>query len=105
MTFKDYYKLRDDLIEDAFEVSNKKGADYTVGSKDALQNFKITAERTGLNPLQVLGIYMMKHQDAVSSFIKNGGKVESEPIKERVIDNINYLCLLYALIKDLNLDE
>lgn len=98
MNISKYHELREDLIADAFEVSNKKGQDYTQKSQDALKNFKTVAERTGLTAKQVLGVYMMKHQDAIASFIEHDGQLESEPIKERIIDNINYLTLLWGLI-------
>jgi hypothetical protein len=100
MDIDKFEKVRKELIEDAFEISDEKGEDYRVGDRDALKNFKTVAERTGLRPTQVLGIYMMKHQDAISNYIKSGGQSESEPIKERIIDNINYLCLLWGLIKE-----
>lgn len=88
------------LLDEALQVSRDKGEDYTVGSKDVLKNFKSVAERTGLDPKQVLGIYMMKHQDAIANYIKSNGQSESEPIKYRIIDNINYLLLLWGLIQD-----
>jgi hypothetical protein len=98
MKVKDYRHLREELIKHAFEVSNVKGADYTQKSDDALKNFKGAGRDLGLSPYQILGVYMKKHQDAINSFIKNEGQLESEPIKERIIDNINYLCLLWGLI-------
>lgn len=98
MKIKDYRHLRDELIKDAFDVSNVKGADYTQKSDDILKNFKSVAKDMGLTPYQTLGVYMKKHQDAISSFIKHDGQLESEPIKGRIIDNINYLCLLWGLI-------
>lgn len=100
MQVEEYHKLREKLIEDAFEVSNKKGQDYTRKSEDALKNFKSVAERTGMTPKQVLGVYMMKHLDAISSYIEHDGQLESEPIKERIVDAINYLCLLWGLIQE-----
>lgn len=100
MKVEKYRKLREQLIGDAFKVSNAKGEDYTQKSDDALKNFKSVAQDMGLTPYQTLGVYMKKHQDAISSFIKHGGQLESEPIKERIIDNINYLCLLWGLITE-----
>lgn len=100
MDYKKYNKLIDELIDEARQVSRDKGQDYTVGSQDALANFKTVAERNGLDPMKVLGIYMMKHQDAIANYIRTGGQSESEPIKMRIIDNINYLCLLWGLVKE-----
>jgi hypothetical protein len=105
MTKEDYIKTRDRLFEKAVDVSTSKAKDYTVGSEDVLANFKTVARRTGMSPLQVLGIYMMKHQDAISNYIRTGGQSESEPIEMRIIDNINYLFLLSALINDICINE
>lgn len=105
MDYKKYNELTDKLIEEARQVSRDKGQDYTVGSQDALANFKAVAERNGLDPMKVLGIYMMKHQDAIANYIRTGGQSESEPIKMRIIDNINYLCLLWGLIEENRLDR
>lgn len=100
MTEEQFVKVRNKLLEDAFEISKAKGEDYRVGDSDVHKNFKAVAERTGMTPMQVLGIYMMKHQDAIANYIKTGGQSESEPIRERIIDNINYLLLLWGLIRD-----
>lgn len=91
-----YLELRRDLLKEAEEITIAKGKDYTQGDSDMLKNFKYVAERVNMKPEQVLGIYMMKHQDSISAFIKHG-TLESEPLKYRIIDNINYLLLLYTM--------
>ena len=75
-----------------------KGADYTDGI-DRLANFKSGAVAFGLTPMQVWGVFAKKHIDAIFAFVRNG-KVESEPIAERIADAINYLYLLQGLIEE-----
>jgi hypothetical protein len=101
----DYDKFRKDVIAETFTVSDSKGEDYRRGDDDALYNFKSLAERLDMNPLDILMIYKIKHQDAINNFVKSRGQSESEPIRNRVIDDINYNLLLLALIDDMGLNE
>lgn len=82
-----------------------KGRDYTQGASDnadydigRLKNFYRNAERLGLRPMQVLAVYLNKHLDAIETFFKSG-QLESEPIEGRIQDAINYLLLLYKMVK------
>lgn len=100
MTQNKYNTIRDGLYNEACGVSKVKGNDYTRGEKDVLANFKNVGKKLGLDAKQVLLVYMDKHQDAIANYIKTNGQSESEPIRMRIIDNINYLFLLYGLIED-----
>jgi len=55
--------------------------------------------------MEALLIYKLKHQDAINHFVKTKGEHESEPIRQRIIDDINYNVLLLALWNDLQEDE
>jgi hypothetical protein len=79
-----------------------KGHDYTVGNgdEDRLWNFKFVAGLLGITPLQALGVYWLKHVLAICTYIKLG-KVESEDIDGRFLDESNYNLLGRALINDL----
>jgi hypothetical protein len=76
----------------------RKGADY-AGSEDRLANFKRNADQVGLTPLQVWGIYINKHWDAIMTFVRTGA-VSSEDIQSRFQDAINYLILGSALVAE-----
>jgi hypothetical protein len=90
----------DATLTECFRVLGAKGADYTVGSKDRLANFRTGAEFFGISPEQVLGVYLHKHVAAVFSYIKTGGQSESEPIEGRITDVINYCLLLSKLVAE-----
>ena len=79
-----------------------KGHDYTVGNgeEDRLWNFKFVADMLGISPLQALGVYWLKHVLAICTYIKLG-KVESEDIDGRFLDESNYNLLGRALINDI----
>jgi len=91
-----------DLLSEAQEVRTSKGRDYTKGLEDVFTNFKGSSASFGMRPEQILGIFMDKHVSAVYAYIKSGGQSESEPIKMRIIDCINYLCLLHGMILEKN---
>lgn len=81
------------------QLNATKGKDY-AGDDDALANFKRAAENLGLSPTEVWGVYASKHWDAIMSFIKNGGQLESEPIEGRIDDLMVYLLLFKGLVQE-----
>lgn len=89
----------DALLKECLKVLTVKGNDYTQGkgNLDRLNNFTTGAEALGLQPRQVLAVYLYKHLTAVLRYLKEG-QVESEPIEGRIVDCINYFLLLGKLI-------
>jgi hypothetical protein len=81
-----------------------KGNDYTVQNLDRLNNFKFVGEQLGISPLKVLGVYWLKHVLAICTFIKFG-KVESEDIEGRFLDESNYNLLGRALVSEFQSNE
>lgn len=96
MTNKDFNTLFDETVAACAEITRVKGNDYTDG-EDKLYNFKKVAEFVGITPEQVWAVYAAKHFLAIMSYCRDG-KVESEPINERLHDLINYAMLLKALV-------
>jgi hypothetical protein len=88
------------MHKDLLELCRTKGVEY-AGTEDKLANFKKTAAECGLDPMQVLYIFMNKHYSAIQAYIKNK-KVYSEPITGRIRDCQLYLALLEGLIIDAN---
>lgn len=78
-----------------------KGEEYTLGDADQLANFKRVARRYNLDPLEVFGIFLEKHVDAIASYIVSRKTFSNETITGRIIDARNYLALGLALIHDL----
>jgi len=99
-TNKELYELMDLVFEESKKIAKSKGEDYTKGSQDALANFKVGGQDVNVDPLKVCWIFMNKHYSAITNYVKTGGQSESEPIRERIKDNINYLILMLALIEE-----
>lgn len=98
MTFEERSRITDRFFEDCKTILNKKGADYTIDN-DAFKDLKAIAEEIDTAPIKVMWIFFRKHLSAVKNFIKRG-KVESEPIEERLKDLANYCALIHALIQE-----
>jgi hypothetical protein len=100
MTNKKFYELMDETFEKSKAIARSKGEDYTKGSVDVLANFKEGGVALGIPPMKVCWVFMNKHYQAITSYVCTDGKSESEPIEERIKDNINYNVLLLGLIKE-----
>ena len=95
------------LLDDATKnIMKSKGREY-AGDGDRLANFKRGSINVGVNPETVLYIYMQKHFDSLTTFIRDLERANwlctvteklSEPIQERMKDLVNYLLLLNGLI-------
>jgi hypothetical protein len=89
------------VIMKCWRIYNRKGNDYTRGKGDLDRgdNFRQAAENVAITPYQAWGVYFYKHVAAVWRFLKDG-KVESEPIEERIYDIINYAILFLLLVEE-----
>ena len=90
--------LEADLLPKCLPIMNSKGIAYS-GQEDKLGNFKRCGKLAGVHPKIAWFIYFCKHFDALSSYIRGEYK-DCEKIEGRIMDLINYLFLLYALIKE-----
>jgi hypothetical protein len=99
MTREEFVKMRSKLLEECDQITVSKGLDYVKSSPDILLNFK-EGEVFGLTPLQTVGLFTKKHVDSIYNYIKTNGQSESEPIRERIKDAINYLIFINAIIEE-----
>jgi len=104
MQREQYDRTTTALLGIAKRVADSKRPAYTVGSKDVLANFKRIGDRTGMDPLQVLDVYLLKHLDSITAY-SDGSIDQSEPIVGRFADAINYLLLKFALLVERMGDE
>lgn len=93
-----YSFIEQKILPQCFDIMKTKGQSYS-GKEDKLGNFKRLAVLTNSTPEKVLFIYLMKHVDAISSFIREE-YTDSEAIKGRIMDVINYMFLLAGLLKE-----
>ncbi len=91
-------EIVDRLYEAEKQIGASKGLEYTQEG-DRLDNFKRLSLELGISPQKVLWIYLKKHLDSISYYVRNG-KLESESLESRIIDARVYLSLLLALEKE-----
>lgn len=103
MNGSDFRQLLVSTHEQLLSLTNSKGAEY-AHSEDQLANFKRLGAELGLHPTTVLKVYLQKHLDAITAYVRarQAGDlpIESEPIDGRIDDAILYLILLKGLIHD-----
>lgn len=87
-----------DVLNRAYDIMWDKMQDYAKDS-EAFHNFRRSAASAGLTPFQVWVVFADKHWGAITRYCRDG-KVESEDIRDRLADLINYLCLLAGMIKE-----
>lgn len=105
MTYDEFIGLVARMVAEEAKTGESKGKEYTQG--DRLDNFKRIAKDVGVTPKQVLWVFMKKHLDSISSYIKRDaeGTHESkmdltESIDGRIMDARVYLTLLRGLIEE-----
>ncbi len=92
----------DRMLTDCITTLETKGAEYTGGSIDRLNNFRTIGLEIELPMEKVWYTYFNKHLRALQSYIKNGCVVKSnEPIDGRIMDLITYLLLFYKMVKEI----
>jgi len=95
-----YQLIEKEILPQCFAIMKSKGEAYS-GTEDKLGNFKRCSSLAGVPVEKAWYIYFVKHFDALSSYIRGEYK-DSEPIKGRIQDLINYLFLLSGILKEKN---
>ena len=99
MKSQDLYQfIQKDLLPECMSIMTTKGESYS-GLEDKLGNFKRCAKLAGVPIEKAWYVYFIKHFDALSAYIRTEYK-DSESIRGRIIDLINYLFLLAAILKE-----
>ncbi len=100
MTHDSYATHVQAFLAEMDAVTKAKNADYSAGTKDAMDHYHSGAEEAGVTPVQVWFIMLMKHYQAIRRYVREG-RLDSEPIHGRMIDMANYAMLGDALVNDL----
>jgi len=98
MKAQKFYDTIEELIDECLEIMKAKGLAYS-GKSDSFANFKRVAKNLSMSQYNVWYVYFAKHLDSLSSWIREEYS-DSEPIESRIKDLINYLFLLYGMIKE-----
>lgn len=104
---KDFLERAEKQFQYCLVTMKTKGLEYMAGDNDRFSNFKRIARKYGVPTELVCAIYMEKHLDSITNFIRlrcYENKVKdielTEPIGGRITDAINYLTLLEGIISE-----
>lgn len=86
------------LEEHLRAVRDRKGSDYA--NEDVLSNFKVAGASCGLTAEQNALSLIATKVARLGNLLQKDKEVKNEPIKDSVIDLINYGYLLYCLLEE-----
>jgi len=101
MTAKEYEQFREIFLHQTLQLSDEKRIEYTEGNHidNVLWNFENSAKDVPHGtPMTILIVFLNKHLSSLKSYFRTG-KEYSESIEGRIMDIINYLLLLVAMIR------
>lgn len=96
MTADEFQKVLEDTIGQVEDILGKKAVEYA--NNDRLQNFKKVSNLCKITPEQALAGMMAKHTVSIYDMIMSNEHFSGEKWDEKIVDHINYLILLKALI-------
>lgn len=96
-----FAKSIDELYERLKSLTASKGEEYKRREDNQFANFERGARALGLTREQVLMVYLSKHLDSITTYVKDRAagqeKQYAEPITGRIDDAILYLLLLRGM--------
>lgn len=98
MHSKKFHEVLGETIDKCKSVLIKKADEYAEGEDDRLHNFRKAANLQGETMEQALGGMMAKHVVSIFDMIESGEQYTIEQWDEKIVDNLNYLFLLKAIV-------
>lgn len=98
LSVEQLFATHEQLCREAMKIMVAKNHDYRGGSGDPFANFR---DSTGLGIKPILGIMlrMRDKQQRIRTFVEKGVlQVKGESVKDAILDQINYLVLMYGMI-------
>lgn len=86
-------------IDKSRELLTQKSTSYNTDG-DRLQAFKVAATTQGITPKQALAGMMVKHTGSIYKMIQEDSKQPVSVWEEKIMDHINYLLNLRALVAE-----
>ena len=104
MNNEDFRNNLDTIHEKVETVLGAKGEEYATDN-DRLHNFKVAAGVQGITVKEALAGMMAKHTTSIYDMIADGKTHSAEKWDEKILDHINYLILLRAILVEEGLTE
>ena len=97
MNNDNFRKNLDDVYAKIETLIGAKGEEYATDN-DRLHNFKVAAQVQGITVKEALSGMMAKHTVSIYDMIGDGKDHSLEKWDEKILDHINYLILLRAIV-------
>lgn len=101
MTQEEFNEQYDYIIGKSRDMLCRKAEEYATDN-DRMHNFNVAAAVMGCLPIEALAGMMSKHTvsvyDLVHRRVQAEQSVPRETWEEKIIDHINYLVLLWAMV-------
>jgi hypothetical protein len=104
MNANDFTDLLDGTFDKVRTVLNGKAAEY-ADDIDRLRNFKQAAKLQDESPIEALSGMMAKHTISVYDLMREQPTLVLDVWDEKIIDHINYLILLRALVTEAAIEK
>jgi len=98
MDAKTFDKYFDEIFNKSEEIFLQARKEYAE-NEDVFKNFEALESILNISREEVLFVYFYKHVLGISNYLK-GVKKQRDSIEGRILDAINYLIMLYAMIKE-----
>lgn len=100
-SISDLIDLIDNEMSEISDLYEEKARAYSKDS-NALENFDIQSQLTGMTPFQIWSVFAAKHDIAIMKAIAENPELPeeySEGMESRIRDRVVYSMLLLALLK------
>jgi len=101
MTFTEFDTFQETLLSEVVKMRDTKGKEY-ANAVDRFANFRRLSQTLGIPDAQIGWVYLTKHLDSISHFLKTGNTASTETIPGRFVDAITYLTLIAGMVEEAN---
>ena len=91
--------IQKEILPQIIKTRNAGQKEYAHNTENVFENFERVAEATDSTREKVLMVYLLKHMDGISAYVK-GYKSQREDVTGRITDAIVYLMLLWAMSRE-----
>ena len=99
MTHKQMCQLMQKALDEVTEMRDAGQKEYAHTEDNVFANFERVSELTDVSREKVLLVYLLKHIDGISAYIK-GHQSQRESVNGRITDAIVYLLLLKGMVHE-----
>ena len=96
--------LMENLMSQVLKTRDEGQKEYARNEDDVFANFVRVSNTLDIPREKVLMTYLLKHIDGLVAYVE-GHKSQRENVSGRITDAIVYLCLLYAMCIEDNIEE